>query len=533
MEEMDAAGKRMLSQALKIAKAAVLMDTENELEPALHAYEHACKLLLTVIQGDDCIGNDKLKLQRIHDTYAERAALLRQMNPASHSWRPATPIADDRRRSNSTVTTTISAPPLSAPSSKGSIKQVDGAESNTTPPMLHAQPSPTIPLVRTTYVESPTPSPLLDLRRPSGASIQGMIQTPRSIERQAFRPLMTRTTTEPVPASTTTGSVAMQKTTSATSDTSPKRKLQDRLQNGGFVFGQRSRRPSQQDVEDSLRTPVQSSVLPKSLDVDEADSSVPASTTDQLLQPYMLFSQLRQTLAYAGAEKIAVQLTPALQVSGDIWRQKDCKIKAEEEKIQAYDGVARSLRSLCLVEEAGQPIVMAALGQLEAALITARAILAKKLGDRFEGCLSYRQYEGGKAPTRKMSSASKGLTKLLTRRTSSSSGFPIPSSYYNSYSIFGEPKTDTHGVSVLAGDDQFEGRHRLYQAVLSQIFDMSQVLARLNESMDPDQMQVKDLLRFEQLMRHAADFFGNVVIRLYLHDIGSLLTHKLSQRMAI
>lgn len=56
MEEMDAAGKRMLSQALKIAKAAVLLDTDNDLAPALHAYEHACKLLLTVIQGDGCIG---------------------------------------------------------------------------------------------------------------------------------------------------------------------------------------------------------------------------------------------------------------------------------------------------------------------------------------------------------------------------------------------------------------------------------------------------------------------------------------------
>jgi hypothetical protein len=124
-----------------------------------------------------------------------------------------------------------------------------------------------------------------------------------------------------------------------------------------------------------------------------------------------------------------------------------------------------------------------------------------------------------------MSSASKGITKFLTRRTTSTSSFQtISASTFAS-----EAGSEAHTV---AGADDFEGYHRQYQAMLAQLFGLSQVLVRLNESMDLDQMQVKDQLRFEQFMRHAADFFGNVVIKLYLNDIGSLLTHKLTQKQS-
>ena len=198
---------------------------------------------------------------------------------------------------------------------------------------------------------------------------------------------------------------------------------------------------------------------------------------------------LRRTFALIDPPDPGVYLTPSLYVSHEIWHRRDIKIKGEEEKIRAAELLIVALESVREVEDCETIKVFQSLLKFQDSMEESQLILSKKLGVEAvtSPVILPHARKGGKT-----------IRQFLGPRK----------------------QGDVKATTCL-------GYHGHYQSTLHHLFSLSQQLTTLYNSLEHDDLTIKEQVQLDQIFVHAAFFFGRVMVKLYLQDLGVLIGSKL------
>jgi hypothetical protein len=282
-----------------------------------------------------------------------------------------------------------------------------------------------------------------------------------------------------------------------------------------------------------------------------------------LLRPFWLMRCIYQTIAHPSGG----YLTTKLFVPRDVWRVKNVKIKAVEEKIANCDLLTAALLKLAKVDTYDADAVLEEMQSFETVLDQVQSSLAKKMSSEVgvQGAMAlFKASQGSEdaatvdaLPSKTSSSASKSYLTSWRKLRSKNSGFGGTASLSNSketskdnLTINSLPMTSlpsSQPVKRSTTQLQFSGPNANYMGALARLCDAAQVLGEHNISYLPmnatvpltnlalsDQIaqQVEDpglkhssptLVGLELSTRHAAEFFGFYVCRFALNDIAMML----------
>jgi hypothetical protein len=285
---------------------------------------------------------------------------------------------------------------------------------------------------------------------------------------------------------------------------------------------------------------------------DAAKLSVPQQLEpcpeSSLLRPFWLMRCLYQTLAHPHGG----YLTSKLFIPREVWRVRNVKLKAVDDKVSQCDMLTAALLKFKTVNTFDADAMLEELEAFEQVLDQVRATLQKKLGGDvgFSGSSNlFRAAEDNEAPKtnntaaksiasswRKLRSKSSAPaignqsgTKdavtsgptIPTLPMTSSSSVPTSRSYNRK---FLPPPTPSQLPMVVAS-------HAYYMSSLARLFDAAQVLDGIARQVEDPGLKCsnKTQVGLELGVKNAAEFFAFFVCRFVLNDLG-LLVDKFLKR---
>lgn len=279
-----------------------------------------------------------------------------------------------------------------------------------------------------------------------------------------------------------------------------------------------------------------------------------------LLRPFWLMRCLYQTIAHPHGGYLSAKLF----IPRDVWRVKNVKLKAVEDKVSSCDLLTAALLKLAQVDTYDADAVLEEMQSLEGVLDQVQATLTKKLGHDVgvhtamplfrPNATSDEISHLDPGPSRTSGTSNKSYLPTWKRLRAKTSGIGTATvsspgsareSNKDNLTLNSLPMTTgptTHAkrnVSQL----EFSGANAHYMGALARLFDAAQVLgAYASVVMDRDvtwlinadqiAQQVEDPglkhsspthVGLELSTRHAAEFFGFYVCRFALADVGMML----------
>ncbi|KAL1958084.1 hypothetical protein VTO42DRAFT_5124 [Malbranchea cinnamomea] len=259
-----------------------------------------------------------------------------------------------------------------------------------------------------------------------------------------------------------------------------------------------------------------------------------------LLRPFWLMRCLYQTISHPRGG----YLTKKLFIPSDIWRVRNVKIKAVDEKIANCDLLTAALLKLAKVDMYDADAVLDEMQSLETILDQVQAALSKKLGNEVgvQGAMSLFKMADDGSPMgdqpfgRSSSSSGKSYLSSWRKLRSKSSGTSsVPSvigskdgSSRDTMTLNSLPMTEspkTHYLKKSVTQLQFTGPNANYMSALARLFDAAQVLDQIACQVEDPGLRhsSQTLVGLELSTRHAAEFFGFYICRFVLNDIGLML----------
>ncbi|KAL4923203.1 uncharacterized protein BDV17DRAFT_17187 [Aspergillus undulatus] len=259
-----------------------------------------------------------------------------------------------------------------------------------------------------------------------------------------------------------------------------------------------------------------------------------------LLRPFWLMRCIYQTIAHPRGGYLSTKLF----IPRDVWRVKNVKIKAVEEKVSNCDLLTAALLKLSKVDTYDADAVLEEMQSFESVLDQVQMSLSKKVGSEvgvqgamplFKAAQALDDAATIESLTSRASNApGKSYLSSWRKLRSKNSGFgagPVPSSK--------EPSKDHLTISSLPmtpipnaqhanrniAQVQFNGPNANYMSALARLCDAAQVLDQIAQQVEDPGLKhsSQTLVGLELSTRHAAEFFGFYICRFALNDIGIML----------
>ncbi|KAK5075561.1 hypothetical protein LTR64_001768 [Lithohypha guttulata] len=271
-----------------------------------------------------------------------------------------------------------------------------------------------------------------------------------------------------------------------------------------------------------------------------------------LLRPFWLMRCLYQTLAHPKGGF----LTTKLFVPRDIWRVRNVKIKAIDEKIGHCDLLTAALLKLAKVDTLDADAVLEELQSFDAIIDNVRQALGKKLGNDVglsgsmmamnKSPLGEEHETTGLKTAASVKSIASGWRKL---RSKSSAPALTPQNLArrdtaNDTTLASLPMTGRANVATSrsykaqklppptpVGMPHILPQHASYMSSLARLFDAVQVLDSIARQVEDPGLKAtnKTQVGLELSIRGAAEFFSFYVIRFAMADIGLLVDKYLKR----
>ncbi|KAF7719419.1 Uncharacterized protein PECH_006869 [Penicillium ucsense] len=259
-----------------------------------------------------------------------------------------------------------------------------------------------------------------------------------------------------------------------------------------------------------------------------------------LLRPFWLMRCLYQTLSHP----LGGYLSTKLFIPRDVWRVKNVKIKAMEDKISNCDLLTAALLKLAQVDMYDADAVLEEMQSFENILDQAQIVLSKKLGNEVGVHAAIPQLKQHASfddaaqfevpPVKSSSTSSKSYRPTWKRLRSKTSGIATVSSFSTARDTNKEHLTMTSVPMTAAPVDQsrrsvtsldFSGPNSHYMGALARLFDAAQILDQIAQQVEDPGLKHSSPTHvgLELCTRHAAEFFGFYICRFALADVGLML----------
>ncbi|EHA25089.1 hypothetical protein ASPNIDRAFT_186864 [Aspergillus niger ATCC 1015] len=259
-----------------------------------------------------------------------------------------------------------------------------------------------------------------------------------------------------------------------------------------------------------------------------------------LLRPFWLMRCIYQTISHPRGGYLSTKLF----IPRDVWRVKNVKIKAVEEKVSNCDLLTAALLKLAKVDTYDADAVLEEMQSLESVLDQVQMSLSKKIGSEvgvqgamplFKSAQVLEDSATVDAPPSKPSNVpSKSyLTswrKLRSKNSGVSATASLPASKdtnKDNATVNTIPMTSLPTSQPLrrrVSQLQYNGSNN-YMGALARLCDAAQVLDQIAQQVEDPGLRHSSptLVGLELSTRHAAEFFGLYVCRFVLNDIGMML----------
>ena len=270
-------------------------------------------------------------------------------------------------------------------------------------------------------------------------------------------------------------------------------------------------------------------------------SSLEPCPDSTLLRPFWLMRCLYKTLAHPHGG----YLTTKLFIPRDIWRVRNVKLKALDDKVSQCDFLTAALQKLARVDTFDADAVLEELQSFESVLDQVRNTLQKKIGSDvgFSGSAMLFRSTGEDAETGKSgNTAAKSLASSWRKLRSKSSApamgsqkdalvsgptmpsvpmtgsSSVPSSRSLPIRKMAPPPTPTQPSNV-------QPMHAAYMSCLARLFDAAQVLDGIARQVEDPGLKCsnKTQVGLELGVKNAAEFFAFFVIRFVMADLMMLV----------
>ncbi|KAL1999148.1 hypothetical protein VTN02DRAFT_4963 [Thermoascus thermophilus] len=261
-----------------------------------------------------------------------------------------------------------------------------------------------------------------------------------------------------------------------------------------------------------------------------------------LLRPFWLMRCLYQTIAHPRGGYLSTKLF----IPRDVWRVKNVKIKAVEEKVSNCDLLTAALLKLAQVDTYDADAVLEEMQSLENVLDQVQTSLTKKLGNEVgvQGTMqlfksttaSEDAIQASETASQKTSSGTgksylSSWRKLRSKNSGLNTTNILSSSKENgkdNLTISSLPMTATPSTRVAKRNVtqlQFTGPNANYMGALARLFDAVQVLDQIARQVEDPGLRHSSptLVGLELSTRHAAEFFGFYICRFALNDVSMML----------
>ncbi|KAE8131418.1 hypothetical protein BDV38DRAFT_21574 [Aspergillus pseudotamarii] len=260
-----------------------------------------------------------------------------------------------------------------------------------------------------------------------------------------------------------------------------------------------------------------------------------------LLRPFWLMRCIYQTIAHPSGG----YLTTKLFVPRDVWRVKNVKIKALEEKVSNCDLLTAALLKLAKVDTYDADAVLEQMQCFETVLDQVQSSLSKKLGGEVgvQGAMALFKASQSSddaaavdtLPSKTSGGASKSYLTSWRKLRSKNSGFGGTTSQSNvketsrdNLIINSLPMSSTPNSQPVKRNTtqlQFNGPNANYMSALARLCDAAQVLDQIAQQVEDPGLKHSSptLVGLELSTRHAAEFFGFYICRFALNDIAMMV----------
>ncbi|KAL4962662.1 uncharacterized protein BDV14DRAFT_100275 [Aspergillus stella-maris] len=259
-----------------------------------------------------------------------------------------------------------------------------------------------------------------------------------------------------------------------------------------------------------------------------------------LLRPFWLMRCIYQTIAHPRGGYLSTKLF----IPRDVWRVKNVKIKAVEEKVSSCDLLTAALLKLSKVDTYDADAVLEEMQSFESVLDQVQMSLSKKVGSEVGVQGAMPLFKAAQAlddaatiealPSRVSNAPSKSYLSSWRKLRSKNSGFganPLPSSNHASKDLLTisslpmTPIPNAQHAERNLSQLQFSGPNANYMSALARLCDAAQVLDQIAQQVEDPGLKhsSQTLVGLELSTRHAAEFFGFYICRFALNDIGVML----------
>jgi hypothetical protein len=273
-----------------------------------------------------------------------------------------------------------------------------------------------------------------------------------------------------------------------------------------------------------------------------APASLEACPESFLLRPFWLMRCLYQTVAHPRGGYLSTKLF----VPRDIWRVKNIKLKAVDDKISQCDLLTAALLKLAKVDTLDADAVLEEMQAFESVMEQVRGALQKKLGNEvgvsgstglFKNSPATEEPQADPLAAKNSNVPGKSYLSGWRKLRSKSSGAGINASYAplsskdatkDSVTMSTLPMTAQPSSRVARRNIQQmqgTGPNASYMGALARLFDAVQVLDQIARQVEDPGLKCssKTHVGLELCTRNAAEFFGFYICRFALSDIGLML----------
>ncbi|KAL4781918.1 hypothetical protein BJX76DRAFT_333956 [Aspergillus varians] len=258
-----------------------------------------------------------------------------------------------------------------------------------------------------------------------------------------------------------------------------------------------------------------------------------------LLRPFWLMRCIYQTIAHPRGGYLSTKLF----IPRDVWRVKNVKIKAVEEKISNCDLLTAALLKLSKVDTYDADAVLEEMQAFESVLDQVQMSLSKKIGSEvgvqgamplFKAAQALDDATIDALPPKASNGPSKSYLSSWRKLRSKNSGFgggSLSSSkeaskdHLTISSLPMTPIPNAQHADRNIAQVQFNGPNANYMSALARLCDAAQVLDQIAQQVEDPGLRhsSQTLVGLELSTRHAAEFFGFYICRFALNDIGLML----------
>ncbi|PWY68061.1 hypothetical protein BO70DRAFT_300779 [Aspergillus heteromorphus CBS 117.55] len=287
---------------------------------------------------------------------------------------------------------------------------------------------------------------------------------------------------------------------------------------------------------------IHSPTRPGSPNLMAADPPVPLEPCPEsfLLRPFWLMRCIRQTITHPRGGYLSTKLF----IPREVWRVKNVKIKAVEEKVSNCDLLTAALLKLAKVDAYDADAILEEMQSLESVLDQVQMSLSKKIGSEVgvQGAVplfkSTQASDDAAAmdilPSKSSNGPSKSYLTSWRKLRSKNSGLGAATSLpmskepsKDNLTINTIPMTSlpiSHPVRHSSLPLQYNSPNN-YMGALARLCDAAQVLDQIAQQVEDPGLKHSSptLVGLELSTRHAAEFFGFYVCRFALNDIGMML----------